>query len=57
MNINDDDLELVTLTVEQVRDMAGNVPNAELDGALDNMQGAVFGGDKPKSYVVIEIVP
>lgn len=60
MNVPDDDLELVSITVTKAR-AAGeggeDDPIAAIIDALDTAQAPVFGDDKKKTYVVIEIVP
>lgn len=57
LNLDDDNVELVQTTVEQVRSDGDDCSNlqAEIDTALDISQARVFGGNFAKAYVVIEI--
>lgn len=56
MNIHDDDIGAhITLTVGVAREI--NCDNDELMNALDEAQAPVFGGERKRSFVIVEIIP
>jgi hypothetical protein len=54
LNMDDDNVEHVSMTVEQARDDELNL-NDWLAEALDRAQAHVFGGEHEVAYLVIEI--
>jgi hypothetical protein len=54
LDMDDDNVELVSITVEQARDDELNL-NDVLAEALDKAQAYVFGGDHEVAFLVIEI--
>jgi hypothetical protein len=58
MNLPDDDIEVLTLTIDQARKVDRVGEHELLDQifeAIDKAQAAVFSGEKKRTYVLIEI--
>jgi hypothetical protein len=57
LNLDDDNIEQVSITLAQARKESGADTEAEeaIETAIDNAQAHVFGGDHDVAYVVIEI--
>jgi hypothetical protein len=57
LNLDNDDVQVVELSVEQVRNLVGSteewIGDDVLDTALDVAQGDVFSGRRKARYVVI----
>jgi hypothetical protein len=59
LNLDDDNVEMVEITVAQARELDVMDPDTgvgeKLTTAMDNAQAKVFGGDHRESYLVIKI--
>jgi len=55
IDLEDDNVFFASITVEQARALLDGSEIEEVDDAVDQAQGHVFGDEGDKAYVVIEV--
>ena len=55
INLDDDGVYFQTMTVEEARSADSDDVAEKISSWLDEAQGKAFGGELPKTYLVIEI--